>query len=268
MGQLVAFEGPCHYSSMTVSRPTSKPNHGLLALTAFVWMGVLAFLGRWFWTYRAGELEAGAGTSMSTLGTLFVIMLALAAVGLLRAVRHWSQRGPGKLGWDVTWFVLGVVTNFDFNGCLAPTMCRTMLSGWRSRGSQADRHCRIACINFCNLETAFGQTRSFTFLAFGCPYGVQYDSSDCTYWGKQYTAHDCHDAPTGSISTPISAANVSTNKETNNQSRLDHSRHVFSPNVYRLTNGLAGQSWDLVTDRIESVIDSVAEIPLSAFNYH
>lgn len=95
---------------MMESASTPKANHWLLALTAVVWMVVLGSLGRWFWAYRAGELEAGVDTSMSTLGTLFVFMLALAAVGLLRAVRKWSQPGPGKLGWDVTWLVLGVVS--------------------------------------------------------------------------------------------------------------------------------------------------------------
>lgn len=77
-------------------------------LALLVWIGVLAFLAKWFQAWAVGRLEPGVNTSWAALKILFLLACLASAGGMFLSVRAWW--GKSHLKWQVVSLITALLT--------------------------------------------------------------------------------------------------------------------------------------------------------------
>ncbi len=81
---------------------------------ALIWLGVLAFLAKWFQAWCAGGLEAGVNTSRRALLVLFLLAFSASVSGICLSVEAW--RGKSNLRWQVGSLIGAALTLWAVSG--------------------------------------------------------------------------------------------------------------------------------------------------------
>jgi hypothetical protein len=79
-----------------------------------IWLGVLAFLVKWFRAWSEGRLEPGQGTSWVALFVLFFVALVVCASGIYLNVRAWQSKS--RLTWQILSLIGAVLVLWAVSG--------------------------------------------------------------------------------------------------------------------------------------------------------
>jgi len=102
---------------MNSSMPTQTIDRAtvIVSVPAFLlWVGVLAFLAKWFRAWAAGRLEPGANTSMEALFVVFLLASLGSVGGIYMSVRAWRRKS--ELKWQAGSLIAGVLMLWAVSG--------------------------------------------------------------------------------------------------------------------------------------------------------
>ena len=87
----------------------------ITSVPAFLlWVGVLAFLAKWFQAWTAGRLEPGANTSMEALLVVFILAALSSVGGIYLSVRAWRRKS--QLKWQAVSLIAGILALWAVSG--------------------------------------------------------------------------------------------------------------------------------------------------------